>query len=245
MIDRILTSGQTAPERAAIEVARLLDIECDNGGSERENAVMAEGTLVISEGRPAAPFPDLLNFIRSQGRHCLHVDMMTTTAFAAARAIAAWIQDERVRTLHVTGPDAGPEFPLTVSDVLQTALRLVHVDTAMPGALALFHDDARGRALTVTVPQTVHQAAEILLSRLDFQDRSRIANMSDRKLAGMADSMKRYMMSEFRLGVGNDALLDSCRRALGEPEKGQAPEWAILAELRRKLRSTNVLKVVK
>ncbi len=241
MIEQMLTQGRTGPERAARDVAGELGIDFRDGGTRSELAAEADGTLILSEGGLIGEYRSVLEAAEAEGRPCLHIDLMPIAAFGAAQRIAAWIRDHALGILHITGPDGGPELPASVADVLITALRLSHVDAAMPGALALFHGDEQPAAMPVTIPRNVHQAVEILMKKLTFKERSRIANMSDRHLLELTASMERYFMNEFRLWVGNDALAAACRAI--DPDKSCG--MVILEALRDKLLSTDVLRVVK
>lgn len=237
----ILTQGRTGPERAARDVAGELGIDFRGGGSRFELAAEADGTLILSEGGLNGEYRSVREAAEAGGGACLHIDLMPVAAFGAAQRIAAWIRDHALGILHVTGPDGGPDLPAAVAGVLITALRLSHVDAAMPGALALFHGDDQSAAMPVTIPRNVHQAVEILMKKLTFQERSRIANMSDRHLLELTASMERYFMNEFRLWVGNDALAAACRAV--DPDKSSG--LVILEALRDNLLSTDVLRVVK
>lgn len=241
MIEQVLTRGRTGPERAARDVAGELEIGFRNGGTRRELAAAADGTLIFSEGELTGEYQSVQDASQSRGRPCLHVDLLSIAAFGAAQRIAAWLREQAVGILHITGPDGGPDLPGYVADVLTSALRLSHVEDAMPGALALFRGGRDPAEIPVTIPRNVHQAAEILNKKMTFKERSRIANMSDRQLLALTASMERYFMNEFRLWAGNDALAASCRAV--DPEKGCGT--VILEALREKLQASDVLRVVK
>lgn len=241
MIEHILTLGLTGPERAALDIAAEFEIEIHDGETRLELAAEGDGTLILSEGALTEADDAVRETAETRGRACLHIDLMSIAAFGAARRIAEWLRDYGIQILHITGPDGGPELDATVADVLVTALRLEHVDAAMPGALSLFQGDRPSTGMPVTIPQSVHQAVVMLSQKLDFKERTRIANMSNRQLLTFTASMERYFMNEFRLWTGNEALADSCRRV--DAEKN--PSVVILEALREQLRSTNILRVVK
>lgn len=241
MIEHILTLGLTGPERAALDIAGEFEIDVQDGETRLELAAEGDGTLILSEGALTDADEAIREAAETHGRPCLHIDLMSIAAFGAARRIAAWLRDHNIGILHITGSDGGPELPTAAADVLATALRLEHVDAAMPGALSLFRGDRQSAEMPVTIPRSVHQAVEILRKKLNFKERTRIANMSDHQLLAFTASMERYFMNEFRLWTGNEELAASCRRV--DEEKG--PSVVILEALREKLRSTNILRVVK
>ncbi len=241
MIDQILTLGRTGPERAARNIAGEFGIDVGDGTSRTQLTAEADATLLLSEGALPPDYKAVCEAAEYHRHPWHHIDLMSTAAFGAARGIAAFLRDHSIRVLHITGPDGGSGLPSAVADVLATALRLTHVDAAMPGSLALFHGDEAAAAVPVTIPRSVHQAVEMLTKTLKFKERTRIANMSDRHLLAFAASMERYFMNEFRLWSGNDELVDACRKV--DEEKG--PAVVILEALRDRLRSTDVLRVVK
>ncbi len=241
MIEQIFSLGRTGPERAARDVAATMGIDFRDGETRLELVNAAAGTLILSEGDLTGVYPSVRAAAESRGRPCLHIDLMSIAAFGAARRIATWLRDHDIDRLHITGPEGGLELISAVADVLTAALRLSHVDAAMPGALALFHSDRESAVMPVAIPKTVNQAVEMLTKKLNFGERTRIANMSARQVSAVAASMERYFMNEFRLGVGNEALEASCRSIDAE----KSPALVILEALQVKLRSTDVLRVVK
>jgi hypothetical protein len=59
-------------------------------------------------------------------------------------------------------------------------------------------------------PQTVEEAAQLLLSDLLIQHLQTLSQMSPGEFEELCDSVTPYLIDEFRLWQGNDALLNSC-----------------------------------
>jgi hypothetical protein len=59
-------------------------------------------------------------------------------------------------------------------------------------------------------PQTVEEAAQLLLSDLLTQHLQVLSQMSKNEFEALCDSVTPYLIDEFRLWQGNDALLNSC-----------------------------------
>ena len=92
---------------------------------------------------------------------------------------------------------------------------------------------------------TVELAVEKILSDLSRIDRTKIANMDEKRLATFHMSYGIFLKNEFRLW-GNEPLLKSCCEISGlEKVNPDQASYIILKELQKKLRDTKLLKVVK
>jgi Domain of unknown function (DUF6794) len=94
-------------------------------------------------------------------------------------------------------------------------------------------------------PPTVELAVDKILSDLSRIDRTKIANMDEKRLATFHMSYGIFLKNEFRLW-GNEPLLKSCCEISGlEKVNPDQASFIILKELQKKLRDTEVLKLVK
>lgn len=59
-------------------------------------------------------------------------------------------------------------------------------------------------------PRTVEEAAQLLLSDLLIQHLQALSEMSTSEFEELCDRVTPYLIDEFRLWQGNDALLNSC-----------------------------------
>jgi hypothetical protein len=59
-------------------------------------------------------------------------------------------------------------------------------------------------------PRTVEEAAQLLLSDLLIQHLQVLSQMSNSEFEALCDHVTPYLIDEFRLWQGNDALLNSC-----------------------------------
>jgi len=60
------------------------------------------------------------------------------------------------------------------------------------------------------VPESVDEAAELLLSDLLMQHLQALSNMTEDNFDLLCDRVAPYLMDEFKLWQGNEPLLDSC-----------------------------------
>lgn len=61
-----------------------------------------------------------------------------------------------------------------------------------------------------TMPHTVEEAAELILSDLLMQHLHALSQMSEPDFDRLCDQVAPYLIEEFKLWQGNDALLNSC-----------------------------------
>ncbi len=59
-------------------------------------------------------------------------------------------------------------------------------------------------------PQTVDEAARLILSDLLVQHLQTLSHMTDNDFNFLCERVTPYLIDEFQLWQGNDALLDSC-----------------------------------
>lgn len=60
------------------------------------------------------------------------------------------------------------------------------------------------------LPKSVDEAAELLLSDLLIQHLQALSNMSGEQFDLLCEKVTPYLIDEFKIWNGNDALLDSC-----------------------------------
>lgn len=60
------------------------------------------------------------------------------------------------------------------------------------------------------LPESVEEAAEILLSDLLMQHLQSLSKMSTNEFNQLCDKVAPYLIEEFKVWQGNEALLDSC-----------------------------------
>ncbi len=94
-------------------------------------------------------------------------------------------------------------------------------------------------------PRTVEKAVDKLFFGMSFRDRTRIANMSEARLIDFHRSYGQYIRTEFRL-PGNTPLMKSCQFHAGINEISDIQaSYVILMALRKKVQTSNVLRVIK
>lgn len=128
VIQRIVSGGQTGVDRAALDVALLLDIPCggwcprgrkaeDGTIGERyplqetqssdyrqrtaANVLASDGTLILHTGRVIGGTAFTVRTAKRAPRPCFIVDLETSPPYST---VLTWIRNQRIRVLNVAGP---------------------------------------------------------------------------------------------------------------------------------------------
>jgi hypothetical protein len=265
MINKIISGGQTGADRAALDVAIEFDIP--HGGwvpkgrvtekgplPERyqlqematssyadrteQNVIDADGTLILTQGKLSGGSQYTRDMAGKHDRPCLHVNLETTAAFAAVKAINYWIERHKIQVLNVAGSreSEDPKIYKAVRRILSSVLHMNILSKQMP-------DPQRAVPL---IPATVEEALKDLTARMKLLDLATIAKMDEEELGLLQATLGRYIWSRYGLWTGNKSLLESCRRMLGSqkatPDEASA---LIIRELWRSLQETHRLRVIK
>ena len=68
------------------------------------------------------------------------------------------------------------------------------------------------------LPETVDQPVEQLLSDITLNNEIKILTMKEEDLMDLHFSLATYIRNQFHLWTGNEALMESCRSASGNPD---------------------------
>jgi hypothetical protein len=137
MIRRIVCGGQTGVDRAALDVALRLGVQCGGWvprGRLAEDGVIpstypglaeapderpetrtalnvrdSDATLIVSRGELSGGSRFTARSAREQHRPCLHVNLAAQAPADAVREVRAWLRAVRPAVLHVAGPRASED----------------------------------------------------------------------------------------------------------------------------------------
>jgi len=271
MIRKIISCGESGAGQAALDAA--IKLEKPHGGwgfssgdgdtdqlpeqyhireikgderveAVRQNLIDSDGTLLMSHGE-LSRFSDQVRVIAIDFNHpWLHVDLNDTSAFSAAQTINQWVIQQNIEILHVAGArmDRDPNIYQATLDILEAFFYLHLMDTGASSA-QLQNTDTPGIG---SLPNSVEQAAAILMSRMTLKDKTTIANMTPGELASLDASLGEYIRNTFELWTGNRSLLESCQQAAdGRYGEAVSHELVIIRKLWEELRTTHVLRIVK
>jgi len=275
MIEKIVSGGQTGADQAALDTALKLDIPHggwipkgrmtekgrlpdkyrlhempgrDYAARTKQNVIDSDGTLILSHGELAGGSAYTKQAALTLKRACLHVDLDHITEMAAVEEIEKWIAGSAIRVLNVAGPRASkdPRIYGAACDVLEAVL---YLDLA--GFSTLRHlrpeNQAGSAEANPDLPKTLSAAVKRLASGLTHRQKSLIANFSIHRLTSFGITLEPFLRQEFRLGAGNEDLLESCRIiARTEPISIKTACLIITKALKEHLRKRgDMLRIVK
>ena len=274
LVTKIISSGQTGVELAALDVAVKLGLahggwtpfgkrneagplpdhlditEVKGVGFQKameQNIKNSDGTLLISRGEKTAGTRFAVETALKHQRQFLHADLSQHTPFEAASLICSWLSLQKIREVFVTGPLDSQDSKIYAQTmkILETAFYLGFVKTGM-------HPDLRPTKPEGRVtghgefPTSVEEAIELLKQALPLKDRTLMANMQLHELEHLRSGLGEYVKQNFGLYSGNKALLDSCMQR--SKVKNLLPDEAcaiVLRALWEDLQSTHKLRVIK
>lgn len=271
MIEKIISAGQPGVEQAALDMAIKLGIARGGWIPERHkteiltdiyrlqvsqgnysqttemNVRDSDGTLIISAGKLTGSSALSRRLAEKHGCPMLYTDLNLTIAFQAAEKISSWISDHNIKILNITGAESLENIDVykTAADILETAFQISLLDVSRYESTPDPHADETKIRDILGPPKNISQAVDILLSRMTFKEKTRIANFSKEKLMSSMPSLRIYVKNEFRLWKSNENLMKSHITLPGEDEADDV-SVAIITKLWEKLQnSVNVLRVVK
>ncbi|MCJ8501097.1 putative molybdenum carrier protein [Desulfatitalea alkaliphila] len=274
MIRKVLTSGQTGVELAALDTAIKLSIphggwtplgkrnamgslpsvyqlqETATIGFQEaldKNTAEADGTLVVSRNQATPWTRKVVQAALKHQRQFLHVDLGQYPLFEAASLIASWLSQQHIKTVFVTGLQDSEDINIYTQTrkVLETAVYLGLVKSGMHPEHPAKHVIPAENGPTKQ-PLTVDDAVAHLAAAMPLKDRTTLANMTSDALDGLHSGLAAYIKEQFGLYSGNASLLRSCaeRGNLQDPLPDEACA-VILRALWEHLRRTHRLRVVK
>jgi len=271
MIEKIISSGKPGAAEAALEVAIKLGLAyggwCREGEpvpdkfrldrlpgasyrSVTEKAVAAShGSVFFIAGETASI---RLESIRKIALHLnkplLILDLDGENGFSASRRIAVWINDNRIKVLHVDGEGtghAGYSVADQVSKILESTFFLSILETGITQPLQSVVERER-LPQPENPPETIAAAVDHLERTLSLKDKTAIANMTSDELVSLHFTLGSYINNHFDLFTANTGLLTDCQRRSGQ--WGLAPKdvaAVIIRALWDRLRATCRIRIVK
>ena len=116
---------------------------------------------------------------------------------------------------------------------------------ALDSNIADFSENGYFEKVSV-LPKTVHQAVDILMSKMALKDKVIIANMTYGELVDLNSNLGAYIKNIFRLRSGNHELMESCKIVTKNQRLNEDGACsAIIETLWKRLRTTHKIRVVK
>jgi hypothetical protein len=274
MLKKIISSGQTEAEQAALDAAiklgvlhggwipkrkltetgalppkyRLQEMDTDKYSEcIEQNVIDSKGTLILSCGKPTGNL-DFARKMTLKHRHqLLGIDLDLTNFIEAASLVHDWIQLRHIDALYVTGSGAtvNPDVGNHTTFIVESAILLSLMNAASGSHVV--HDLGGGSSgKPFGIPKTVNEAVEKIISEMSLQDRVKLANLKREDMEPFGMTFRIFIRNRlFQKGANRD-LIKSCIAVSGNDDlnEGEAA-FVIIGKLWEKLKETHKLKIVK
>ncbi len=97
------------------------------------------------------------------------------------------------------------------------------------------------------LPRTVDEVADLLIGDLPVREMLTLSHLNRDEFVELYESVASYILEEFKIWTGNQALLESCMERLAGAPAGRRPADPALVILRRvweKLRETDDIVII-
>ncbi len=262
MLKKIISGAQTGADRAALDVARRLDIP--HGGwipkgrlaedgpisnkynlqemptasyrkRTEQNVIDSDGTLILSHGKLTGGSKYTKGCASKHKKPCLHINLKTLLVNEASTVIAGWIFKDNIEVLNVAGSRASkdPKIYEKTYHVLNYVYWLCQVKS---GATNIRLDQ----------PKTVDETVEQIIAEMPLSDKLAVAKFTEEQNVILKHTLGIYLRNQLRHKAVNKELMEDCQAKSGiEGLDEDEAATVILRELWNKLRETHKLKVVK
>ena len=274
MLKKIISSGQTEAELAALDAAIKMGVSHGGWVPQRrptetaslpakyslqempahtysecieQNVIDSKGTLIISCGKPTGNL-DFARKMTLKHRHqLLGIDLDMTNFIEAAALVHDWIQLRRIDVLYVTGSDAAvnPDVGNHTTFIVESAI-LLGLMNADSGPQRV-HDSTGGSSgKSFDMPKTVNEAVDQIIVEMSLKDRVKLANLRREDMEPFGVTFRIFIRNRlFQKGANRD-LIKSCIAVSGNDDLNESKAaFVIIEKLWQRLKETHKLKIVK
>jgi hypothetical protein len=256
IVKKIISSGHTGADRAALDVAIKLDIPYGGWISKEhsrsdpmivekyqlqempfagtldlaeKNVLESDALLIISKGKLTGHAEVSRKLALISRRHLLHMDLYTTPTLQVVSIISSWLRLNQVEILCVTGPEAmkDPRIYKETMYLLENALRV----NFLKNIIDKFLDDPS--ASTRNVDEMVNR----MISEMSLKQKVSVANLKTREIQTLQYALDLYINS--RRETSN--ISDMKKTGVYADET----VTVIVETLRNRLQKTHALRTVK
>jgi len=274
MLKKIISSGQTEAEQAALDAAiklgvphggwipkrkltetgalppkyRLQEMPTDTYSEcIEQNVIDSKGTLILSCGKPTGHL-DFARKMTLKHRHqLLGIDLDLTNFIDAASLVHDWIQLRHIDALYVTGSGAtvNPDVGNHTTFIVESAI-LLSLMNADSGSHVVYDSGEGLSGKSFGIPKTVNEAVEQIISEMSLQDRVKLANLKREDMEPFGMTFRIFIRNRlFQKGANRD-LIKSCIAVSGNDDLNEGDAaFVIIEKLWEKLKETHKLKIVK
>jgi hypothetical protein len=252
MIKKIISGGQIGADRAALDVARKLDIPYggwipkgrlaeDGPISDKyelqemptasypkrteQNVLDSDGTLILSHGKLTGGSKYTKECADRHNRPCLHINLNTLPVNEASPIIVGWIFKNKIEVLNVAGSMASkdPKIYEKTYHVLNYVYWKCQVKS---GATKIRLDQ----------PKSVDEAVDKIITEMPLSDKVAVAEGSEEQFIPLKHTLGMYLRNQLRHRPVNKELMEDCQAKSGiEGLDEDEAATVILRELWKKL----------
>jgi hypothetical protein len=95
-----------------------------------------------------------------------------------------------------------------------------------------------------SVPCSVDEVADLLMSDLLMTDLDTLAKLSEKEFYQLYSAVAGYILEEFKVWTGNEALLNSCLDKAESTDQYFDPALIILRQVRRKIMDPSGVMII-
>ena len=93
-------------------------------------------------------------------------------------------------------------------------------------------------------PRTVDEAAELLISDIPVDQRTVLSKMGEQEFMQFYATVAEFIIEDFKLWTGNEALLNSCFDWVDTEDAHYDPAMIILKRVKEKLQDTDGIIII-
>jgi hypothetical protein len=272
MIEKIIANGQSGAAVAALDVANKLGLAyggwCRQGDTIADRYHLdriadasyqmiidkaigaAHGSLYFIHGqRSSIELEHAKKAVLRLNKPFLLLDLAQERGFAASRRIAIWLNENRIRVLHVDGvtqEQQSASMVDSVAGILEATLFLAMMETGVTSPLQSIVQQERFPPPSASPPETMVAALDRLEHTMSLKDKATIANMATEELVSLHFTLGDYINTHFDLFTTNTRLLADCRKCAGRKDLSPKDAAAvIIRQLWQRLRDTCRIRIIK
>jgi hypothetical protein len=270
VIEKIVSGGQTGADRAALDAAIALGVphggwlpkgriaedgplpdsyalqempSADYRDRTVQNVIDSDGTLIISRGALTGGSATTLTAAKDNKKPSLHIDLNVTPAFSALSEIVDWLIANRIAVLNVAGPRASKDATI-YADVRKIIEGVYYLGMVKANMTAQLPPQQSEKGLT-HLPGSVAAAVDIIIGAMSLKDRTMVANMTEKEVLSLEETLGRYVAERLDEWTANSALVASYFQLTGKIYQREEAVAVLLQQLWQKLKATHRLRIVK
>jgi len=211
-----------------------------------QNVIDSHGSVIITHGPLTGGADYCLKMAQKHDRPCLHIDLNTLLEFTAASRLNAWIKENGIEVLNVTGSRTSEDAGIykATMDIIETTVLLGLVKTPSAGQwIDLEKEDTTEES--IPAPASVDEAVSRVIVHMSLKDRVNIANMEKEALESLNSTLGVSIQNRIFKKDVDGRLFASCLSISGKNKlDGSGAAFVIIQKLWEKLQKTHRMRIV-